>query len=322
MLRLNGVARRVIGVMPSSFDPTLSGEQLWVPAAFTPADRAMHDEHYIDVIGLLKPGVTTAQATAELTTFMQELVVKYPDANTGRGAAVVDFSSIVIGPVRDRLVVLFGAVFLVLLIACTNVASLLLARAAARMKELAIRAALGAGRRRVVRQLLTESAVLAGGASALGIALAWAMVRALVTLAPPGTPRLANVHIDPLVMLFAAVLALASAILAALVPAWRATATDPQQELREGGRGAAQVRDHVRNVLVVGEVALALTLLVGAGLFVRTVFAMQRVLPGFDPSGVLMARASLPPTDYRDATRRIIEMPRALSGRWRGWLTR
>jgi len=302
-VRLNGLSRRIIGVMPATFDPILSGEQLWIPAAFTPAERGQHDEHYIDVVGLLRRGVTHAQAGAELAPIMQELVLRYPNANIGRSIAVEDYGRLVVGPVRERLFVLFGAVVLVLLLACTNVAGLLLARAAVRAKELAIRTAIGAGRGRVVRQLLTESAVLAMVASVAGLALSWAMLRGLVAIAPPYTPRLEGIGIDLVPVAFASVVGLASALFAGALPAWRATGFPPQQVLREGGRSGGQVRDRVRSALVAGEVALALSLCVGAALLVRSAMAVQRIAPGFDPRGVVMGRLSLPALSYREPNR-------------------
>jgi putative ABC transport system permease protein len=311
-LRMSGRPYRIIGVMPAGFDPTLSGEQLWVPAAFTPTQRAQHDEHYLDVVGLLKEGVSAEEATAELTPVMRDLVARYPNHNIDRTVAVLPLDRIVIGPVRDRLFTLFGAVLLVLLIACTNVATLLLARVAARAKELAIRAAIGAGRGRVIRQLLTEAGVLSLAASVVGVAMAWGMVRMLVSMAPPGTPRLEMVRVDGVAFLFAVGVALLSSVLAGVIPALRATARDPQQDLREGGRGAGIVRDRIRNALVTAEVALALTLLVGAGLLVRTALAVQRVDPGFDPRGMLMARVSLPEGDYREPAR-IVQALEALA---------
>ena len=183
---------------------------------------------------------------------------------------------------------MLGAVGFVLLIACGNIANLLLARGAARSGELAMRAALGAGRGRIVRQLLTESAVLAFIAGAAGLALAWWGVRALVAAAPPGVPRLEQTAVSPIVLSFTLGVALLSAALAGLAPALRAARTNVQEVLKEGGRGAAAggVRDRLRTSLIVAELALTLMLLIGAGLLIRSAFALERTAPGFQPSGV------------------------------------
>ena len=210
-----------------------------------------------------------------------------------------------VGDYRRRLLTLLGAVGLVLLIACGNIANLLLARAAARSGELAIRAALGAGRGRIVRQLLTESLLLAMLAGAAGLALASWGVKALAAAAPPGVPRLEQASIDPMVLAFTALIVIASAFIFGLAPALRAARTDVQGVLKEGGRGtgAGLVRDRLRTAVIVGELALALVLLVGAVLLIRSGIALERVNPGFDPSRVLAARLSLPAADYQDPDR-------------------
>jgi putative ABC transport system permease protein len=297
-VRLAGVAHTVVGVMPASFDPTLSGEQLWVPLALTPERKAEHDDHHLFVVGLLKPGATRERASAEVDAAMRELARRFPDANPGRGGAVRPLREELVGAYRRRLFVTLGAVTLVLLIACGNVANLLLARGGARARELALRASLGAGRGRIVRQLLTESLVLGLGAAAVGVALAYAGARALVAAAPPGIPRLAETRIDGAVLLFALGAAVASAVLFGLAPALRAARQDVQGALRAGGRGLGLGRDRMRGGLVAAEVALALTLLAGAGVLVRSAVALQRVPPGFDPAGVVVGRVSLPAAAY------------------------
>jgi len=195
--------------------------------------------------------------------------------------------------------VTLGGVALVLLIACGNVANLLLARGAVRAKEIGIRAAIGAGRSRLVRQLLTESAVLGLLSAAAGIALAWGAIHVLVAASPAEIPRLEQTRIDGPVLAFAVATALVSSLLFGMAPAWRAARTDLQDVLRNGGRtSAGTVRDRVRTLLIVGEVALALTLLAGAGLLIRSAWYLQRVDPGFDPHGLITARLSLPPRAY------------------------
>jgi putative ABC transport system permease protein len=183
-IRLSGRPHTVVGIMPSEFDPILNGEQLWVPVAFTPERKAMHDEHYLTVVGLLEPGLTLARAQAEMDAVAQVLAREYPRDNQGRGIHLQLVSDVIIGDSRPKMFVTLGGVALVLLIACGNVANLLLARGAVRAKEIGIRAAIGAGRSRLVRQLLTESAVLGLLSAAAGIALAWGAIHVLVAASP------------------------------------------------------------------------------------------------------------------------------------------
>jgi len=302
-IRLGGRDYTVVGVMPEGFDPTLSEERLWVPIAFTPERRAQHDEHHLLVVGLLRPGVSSSQATGEVDRIMRDLAQRYPDQTGQRGGRVRPMADVLTGDYRQRLFILLGAVAFVLLIACGNVANLLLARGAARTKEIAVRAALGAGRGRIARQLLTESVVLALVAAVVGVALAYVGVRALVAAAPPDIPRLTQTRIDLPVLAFALGAAVLSSLVFGLVPALRASRQDLQGTLREGGRGMGSARDTVRNVLVAAEVALALTLLTGAGLLVRSAINLQAVRPGFDPSGVVTARLALPQPAYADPAR-------------------
>jgi predicted permease len=304
-VRLGGQPFEVIGVMPQAFDFTAQTEELWVPMAFTAERRAMHDEHQYLVYARLAPGATPERALAELRRNAASIRVRFP-----KEAAEIDFRVTtvmdeLVGDYRRRLLTLLGAVGLVLLIACGNIANLLLARAAARSGELAIRAALGAGRGRIVRQLLTESLLLSVIAGAAGLALASWGVKALAAAAPPGVPRLEQASIDPMVLGFTMLIAIVCAVIFGLAPALRAARTDVQGVLKEGGRGtgAGVVRDRLRTALIVGEVALALVLLVGAGLLIRSGMALERVSPGFDPSRVLAARLSLPAADYKDPER-------------------
>jgi len=302
-VRLDGRPYTVVGVMPPTFDPTTSGERLWVPQAFTPERRANHDQHHNLVVGRLKPGVAASRAQAELTVVQRELDARYPNANFDGTVGVRPFDEAVVGDYRERLFVTLGAVALVLLIACGNVANLLLARGAARAKELAVRAALGARRGRLVRQLLTESILLGLTGALVGLGLAYAGIQALVASAPAGIPRLGETRVDLAVLAFAAATALASAVVFGLAPSIRASKQDVQGTLREGGRGAGLVKDRVRQALVVAEVALACTLLAGTGLLVRSAIHLQAVQPGFDPTGVLTARVTLPEVEYRDPAR-------------------
>jgi putative ABC transport system permease protein len=304
-LMLNGRPHEVIGIMPTHFDFTERSEELWVPIAFTAERKAQHDEHYLQVYGRLRPDATAAQALAILQQNALRLRKDFPRHNQELGFIVAGVTEELVGSYGRRLFILLGAVGCVLLIACGNVANLLLARGAVRSSELAIRAALGAGRGRIVRQLLTESAVLALVSAAAGVALAWWGIRALVSAAPDGVPRLEQTTLDPVAVGFAVAIACASALLFGLAPALRAARTDVQSVIKEGGRGAATggLRDKLRFGLIVGELAIALMLLVGAGLLIRSSLALQRVNTGFDPSGVLSVRIALPAAEYQDRDR-------------------
>jgi putative ABC transport system permease protein len=302
---LDGRPHTVIGVMPGSFDPTQSGEGAWKPAGYTAEQLALHDEHGLTIVGRLRPGVTMASAQRELDGIAKQMEIEYPLTNKTSGVALRGHADTIIGNFRDRLLLLLSAVVCVLLIACVNVANLLLARGSARSKELAIRTAIGAGRSRIIRQLLTESLVLAVVSAAVGLALAWAGVHMLLASAPGGIPRLAETRIDGLVLAFTLGLALMSSLIFGLVPAMRLAGGSLQAALREGGRTAiASARDKTRATLVAMEVAIALTLLIGAGLLIRSAINLNRVDPGFDPKGVLTARIALrasPPGTTDDA---------------------
>src|SRR5262245_16804404 len=251
-LRLSGVTREVIGVMPEAMDGVSSGEQLWVPIAFTPERRAMYDEHFLSLYGRLRPGLTLAQARADLDAVVRDLVRDHPRENSERGATAYPMIDDVVGDYRQRLSVLLGAVFLVLLIACANVANLLLGRGAARERELAVRAAVGAGRGRIVRQLLTESVLLGGFAAAAGVVLAEVGRRLLVATAPAGVPRLEAARIDAFVLAFAVAAGLLSSVLFGLAPALHASQVDLKPGLGEGGRTVTGggSRDRLRRLLV------------------------------------------------------------------------
>ena len=301
-IRMNGRDHLVAGIMPAAFDLSSNNEELWTPIAFTPERKAMHDEHYLTVYGRLKRGVSRQQALQQLEVVAARLRRELPRDAAQLRYSMDSFREQYVGSYRGRLFVLLGAVAVVLLIACGNVANLLLARGAARGREIAVRTALGAGRLRIVRQLLTESVVLAIAAAGAGLLLAYWFITGVVAASPPGVPRLDQARIDPVALAFAVAIALASSVVCGLAPALRLARSDVQTGLREGGRGSTRggFRDRLRAGLIVAEVALSLLLLVGAGLLIRSALALQRVDPGFDPRGVLSARVALPQTSYGD----------------------
>ena len=328
-IKLNGRPHEVVGVMPAVFDLTAQSEELWVPIAFTPERKAEHDEHYLQVYARLKPGATTAEVLAELRTNAEHLRKTYPNDNPELAFSAVTALEELVGDYPRRLYTLLGAVGFVLLIACGNIANLLLARGAARSTELAIRTSLGAGRGRIVRQLLTESVVLALVSAVAGLTLAAWGIRALIAVAPEGVPRLEQTTIDGGVLAFAVVLAMACALVFGLAPALRAARSDVQTMLKEGGRGGSLggVRDRLRSALIAAELALALLLLVGAGLLIRSSLALDRVNSGFDPTGVMSARLALPAAEFPDHDRialafnDLVERVKAVPGTERAALT-
>jgi putative ABC transport system permease protein len=322
-LEIEGSNWRVIGVMPQGFYFPTKDTPFWLPASLTGRKDRFNDEWR--VIGRLKPEATFAQAQAEMTATGRRLAQAYPATDpdfAGFGVNVVPMLDQVTGKnLQLALWVLLGAVTFVLLIACANVANLLLARGATRQREFAIRAALGAGRARIMRQLGAESLLLAAVSGSLGLGLAAAAVRAFVAFAPPDTPRLHEISIDRGVLLFTLGLSLLSGILFGLAPARKAPRSDPNGALRGGSGGASgglRLRQ-TRSLLVVGECALAVVLLTGAGLLVRSFLRLQSVNPGFNPEGVLVARVSLPESRtrtsaqteifFQQVSERIVKLP-------------
>ena len=299
-LRLDGEPYTIVGVMPRSFDYTRDNEEVWVPAALPAQTLADHDNHNLVLFGLLKPGVAAAAAQADASAVAAGIRREHPQDASERDFRIQPVRDILVERYSDRLWILFGAVGLVLLIACLNVSNMLLARGSLRARELTVRSAVGASRARIARQLFTENLALALLAGALGVLGASAAVGALVAASPADVPRVEQAAVDARALGFALAASLASALLFGMAPVMRASRGDLQAGLRDAGRGvrAGGGRDRLRAALVASQVALVLPLLVGAGLLIRTAIHLQRVEPGFDPRGVLSARVSLPRAGY------------------------
>jgi predicted permease len=309
-IRLNGRPYDVLGVMPEALDRAGSPEELWAPIAFPLDRRRNHDDHDLTVYGRLAPGASLPRAQTELDAVAAYLRREFAHDDAERGLTVSVLRDTLVGDYRRRLFVLLGAVGFVLLIACANVANLLFARGAGRTRELALRLAVGASRARVTRQLVTEGATLALVAGGAGLLLATWGIHALLAAGPPDVPRLEETRIDAPVLAFALAVAMASSLAASLVPAWRASRVDVVSGLKEGGREVGGRPDRLRTAFVGAEVALALILLVGAGLLVRSAIALQRVQLGFEPAGLLSARLTLPESSYQDAPRVVLTLER------------
>ena len=281
-LTLNGRPHTVVGVMPPEFQYPV-GRELWAPRMPRPNDMQIRSATYIRVIGRLKPGRTAAEAQAEMNTIAGQLAKEYPQTNSGTGSVIVPLRDVLIGRMRQALLVLLSAVGCVLLIACANVASLLLVRLTERSRELAIRAALGAGRGRLLRQLLIESGVLALLGGAAGVLVAYWLIDAIVALSPADLPRIHQVGLNPMMLGFAVGISLLTALLFGLAPALQLAKPNLQEALKSEGRAVTggERQQRLRNLLVVSEIALALVLLVGAGLLARSFVTLLRVNPGF-----------------------------------------
>jgi putative ABC transport system permease protein len=305
-LTLDGVSYTIVGVLPPRF--RLAQREVWIPVglfANTEAFAQRNNHPGTIGIGRLKKGVTVAQMQVDLDQAYARLRAEYPDETAGIGASGDLFLNVVLGGIRPALYIIAGAVGLVLLIACANVANLLLGRASARQRELSLRLALGARRGRIVRQLLTESVLLSGIGGTLGVALAWVGVRVLLTLRPSNVPRLVDVHLDPTVLVFALVLSIVTGIVFGVIPALDAVRGDLVSSIRDGARGATSSvqRLRMRSALMVAEVALALVLLTSAGLLLRTVRNLTRQDIGTDPRNVITGLVSLPQQKYPDNAR-------------------
>ncbi|HMV46627.1 MAG TPA: ABC transporter permease [Blastocatellia bacterium] len=314
-LTLNQKQFQIIGVAKPGFQFPIQADpvEIWV----TPAEDAESLEgkqpvterrgyRLLESVGRLKPGVTIAAAQAEMKLLAANLEKEYPDNNTNQSAIVLPFHRDLVANSREPLLILLAAVSCVLLIACANVANLMLARAAARHKEIAVRTALGAGRGRIIRQLLTESLLLSLGGGLLGLMLAWWGVEALLRFVPEGLPRLAEIALDRWTLGFTFTISMLTGVIFGLAPALQASKVDLTEAMKDGARGSGgTTKTRLRGALIVAEVAIALTLLIGAGLLMQTFLKLQRVNLGFDVHNVLTATVELPETQYATPEQKI-----------------
>jgi putative ABC transport system permease protein len=320
-ITLDGVPYTVVGIMGPAFAYP-DWAQLWTPLAWTEKERAVRGEHSCLVVARLAPGKNVGAAQAEMTAISRSLEREYPEDNTGWGALVVPLHDDLVGDIRTSLLVLLGAVGFVLLIACANVANLVLARTLARRREIAVRMALGAGAGRIVRQVITETLLLALAGGALGLLVARAGVDLITAFLGQALPQSAPIDPDWRVLAFTAVVSLLTGIAAGLVPALRVARSSVIHAIKQGGgrEDSEAAGSRVRGMLVTVEVALSLVLLVGAGLMIRSLFLLNSVSPGFEPRGVLTAAVSLPERRYPEGEQKIrffdelVRRARALPG--------
>jgi putative ABC transport system permease protein len=299
-MRINGLPTTVVGIMPRSFDPLLSRSELWVPAAYTAEKLADHDNHYLNVIARLKSGTSQAQAQSELNVIARLQQRQYPIDNENRGFRLQPLTTALLGDQRLGLRMMLAAVGFLLLIACANIANLQLARSRTRQKEIAMRAALGASPNRIVRQLLAENVVLGLAGAVVGVLLAYWTVAWIIAHGPAEMPRLDQSRIDARTLGFACALALLSSFLFGLAPAFRSASTRLSEVFQSSSGISGGSRDRVRSLLVVGEVSLALILMAGAGLLIRSALLVAHLNPGFDTSNVVVGRVGLPDPGYHD----------------------
>ena len=317
---LDGETYRVIGVMPRDFVFRDTRRIFWIPMHVTPKLRADRGSHYLNCVARLKPGVTIAAATEEMRAIAKRLREQYPDDDRDIGAVVMPMKADLLGRMQTVLIVLMCAAGCVLLIACANLASLLLARAVARKREIAIRTALGAGRMRLIRQMVTEGALLSLMGGTLGLGFALAGMKLLTTLVPTGLPSTAKPGIDARLLLFAFALSLATGVIFSLIPALEASRASVNDALKQGGRSGADKRGRrTRDALVVLEVAAALVLLAGAGLMIETMAKLRAIDLGFRPDHLLTLRTpqgSLydEPVKALQFQQRVLDQVRALPG--------
>ena len=310
-LTLNSRSFTVVGIMPAGFQLPREAD-LWVPLAWDDKERQTRSIHDYIVIARLKQNVSLPQAQAEMSTISTRLEQQYPEENSGWGAVVIPLREDLVGDIRTALLVLFSAVGFVLLIACANVANLMLARGANRQKEIAVRIALGAGRARLVRQLLTESVLLAVTGGVLGLLLAVWGSRMLVRLG--SLPNSGDIGIDTWALGFTLLVSFAAGIIIGIMPALQFTKSSLSETLKQGsGRtGGSPMKQHTRKALVVSEVALSLVLLIGAGLMIRSFWKLQNVDPGFDTSNALTMSVALTPIRYSEPHQQLAFLDRAM----------
>ncbi len=307
-LTLDGRSFTVIGIMPSGFQFPRAGTELWTPVGQASKDPGWENRgNHPGLAGIarLKHGLTVQQAREDMEIVAASLEKQYPDSNTGSRVTITPALETAIRGIRTALLVLLGAVAFVLLIACANVANLLLARATTRQKEIAIRTALGASRGRIIRQLLTESILLSAAGGALGLLLARWGVKLIVAISPNSIPRATEIDLDGRVVAFTVGVSLFTGIIFGLVPALQSSKPDLNETLKDAGRGSTGSRHLFRSGLVVSEVALTLVLLIGAGLMIRSFYRLQQVDPGFNYDRLLTFNISLPPKKYPEDQQKI-----------------
>jgi predicted permease len=295
---LNGTAYTIVGVVPDSFRFYGNMRDVYTPIGQW-ADPSFRDRRIsvgAHAFGRLKPGVTLAQAQAEMEEVARNLAAAYPEADKGHSVHLVSMKEDMVGNVQPLLIVLLAAVGFLMLIACANVANLLLARSVARSREFAIRSALGASQARMIRQLLTESVLLSVVGGALGLLLAFCGMKTILKGLPAALPRASEVSLDPKVLLFTLVLSLLTGVIFGLAPALKATRTNLQEVMKQSGRGSSGFRHRLQGTFVAAEMALALVLLIGAGLMIRTLGALWRVNPGFNPTHAITFNLAMPAT--------------------------
>jgi predicted permease len=303
-LTLDGAAYRVIGVMPAKFQFPISSDpansaKLWAPLAMTDRERAVRGEHHYAVIGRVREGISVQQAQAEMDTISHRLEQAYPADDKGWGAVVKPLREELVGDVRTPLLVLLGAVALVLLIACANVANLVLARTLSRQKEIAVRTALGASRGRLIRGVISETVVLSLTGGVLGLLIANFGVKLIVAFLAAKLPRASDIGVDGWVLAFTVAVSLLAGLIAGLLPAIRLSNVNVSEALKQGNRTSSDAAgNRTRGLLVISEVALSLMLLIGAGLLIRTLWMLRNVDPGLDPHNVLALTPSIPATAY------------------------
>jgi predicted permease len=304
-IELDDVAYTIVGVMPRGFAFPDPDDRLWVPIALTPQQLANHGSHFLRIVARLRTGTTTAQAQSEIDAIAAQLARQFPASNTGVGARVMPLRDVLVGDVQRPLLVLAGIVGFVLLMVCANIGNLLLARASAREREFAVRAALGAGRGRVLRQLMTESLVLAGVGGGAGLALASWSLAGLRWMAPANLPQAPDISIDGRVAAFNFAVACVAGFVCGLAPAWQAGRSDLHDAIKSDARAAShRAGARARSLLVVMETALGVVVLVGAGLLLRSFWHLQHVAVGFESDRLLTFRVVMPQARYDTVQKR------------------